>query len=72
MRRPYEEIEDEVLATLTQHEQLTLVGAILADIVDGGATSSDARATLIHALDGAVLASDAFDGLVGRSSERVH
>lgn len=72
MRRPYEDTEDEVLSTLTQHEQLRLVGAILADIVYGGATSSDARATLMHAIDGAALSSEAFDGLTGRSTGIVH
>ena len=72
MRRPYDAIEDEVLSTLTQHEQLMLVGAMLADMVDGGASAGDAKATLMDAIDGAVLASGAFDQIVGRSTGIIH
>jgi hypothetical protein len=67
-RPDYDEVEYEVLSTLTKDEQLRLVGAILADMVDGGATADEARATLIEALDGAVHDSSAFDGYSGPSN----
>jgi hypothetical protein len=65
-KNKYQRVEEIVLTVLTHVEQMQLVGAILADMVDGGRTASEARDDLVEVLDGAVIGSDAFDAFVGQ------
>jgi len=57
----YQKVEDLVLSVLKHDEQMRLVGAILADMVDGGRTAIEARDVMIEVLEGAVIGSDTFD-----------